>query len=55
MNLLYFNMIVVSVCCFLLIGGYSAREHRLGGIAMLAGLAGLMLVIAANIRALIWG
>ena len=42
MNLLYFNMIVVSVCGFLLIGGFSARERRWGGVAMIAGLIGLM-------------
>ncbi|HRN74897.1 hypothetical protein [Ottowia sp.] len=55
MNLLYFNMIVVSVCGFLLIGGFSARERRWGGVAMIAGLIGLMLVIAANIRSLLGG
>lgn len=50
MSLLNFNMLAVSLCCFLLIGGFAARQRRWSGICMLAGMAGLMGVILYNIR-----
>lgn len=55
MTLLHFNMITVTICAFLLIGGFSARRHKWSGVAMIAGLVGLMLVIAANIQAMLRG
>lgn len=55
MSLLHLNIIAMTVSCMLLIGGYSAREHRLGGVGMFAGIIGLMLLIALNIYQLLHG
>ncbi len=55
MTLLHFNMITVTLCALLLIGGFSARAHKLSGVAMIAGLIGLMLVIAANLQVMLRG
>ena len=50
MSLLNFNMLAVSLSCFLLIVGFAMRRRRWSGICMLAGMAGLMGVIFYNIR-----
>lgn len=52
MPLLYVNLATVSLCCFLLIGGFAGRHLRAGPVAMIAGMAGLMAVIYYNIRVL---
>lgn len=55
MSLSYFNMMAVTVCCLLLLGGYAARERQPGILCMLAGVAGLLTVIGFNIYASLHG
>ncbi|MDO5623886.1 MAG: hypothetical protein Q4G71_04275 [Pseudomonadota bacterium] len=55
MTLLRINMIAMTISCLLLIGGYSANKHPLGGVAMFVGVIGVLLVIAGNIYAQIYG
>lgn len=53
MNLLYSNMISVTLCCVLLVGGFSARRRRyLPAVMMLSGVAGLFAVFLYNIHRL---
>lgn len=51
MHLLHFNMAAVSICCLLLLGGFSCRQSKPGVWAMLAGALGLLAVMAINIYA----
>jgi hypothetical protein len=51
MHLLHFNMAAVSICCLLLLGGFSYRQSKPGVWAMLAGALGLLAVMAVNIYA----
>ena len=51
MHLLHFNMAAVSICCLLLLGGFSYRQSKPGVWAMLAGALGLLAVMAINIYA----
>ena len=48
MHLLHFNMAAVSICCLLLLGGFSYRQSKPGVWAMLAGALGLLAVMAIN-------
>lgn len=50
-SLLHFNMIFVSVCCILLVSGYSWRETKPGIVALALGIFGLLGVIGVNIYA----
>jgi hypothetical protein len=53
MNLLYANMITVTICCVLLVGGFAARQRRyLPAVMMLLGVAGLLAVFLYNIHRL---
>ena len=49
MHLLHFNMTAVSICCLLLLGGFSYRQSKPGVWAMLAGALGLLAIMAINI------
>lgn len=49
MNVLHFNILAMSVCCFLLIGGYALNRHKAGVAAMFIGIVGLLTVIGVNI------
>ncbi|MDO5288601.1 MAG: hypothetical protein Q4F13_03085 [Pseudomonadota bacterium] len=49
MNVLNFNTIALSVCCFLLIGGYATNQHKAGVALMFVGVLGLLAVIGVNI------
>ena len=48
MHLLHFNMAAVSICCLLLLGGFSYRQSKPGVWAMLAGALGLLVLILLN-------
>lgn len=54
MHLLHFNMAAVSICCLLLLGGFSYRQSKPGVWAMLAGALGLLAVMA-SISTQRWG
>lgn len=55
MNLTYINITVLSVCCFLLLGGFNYSKKQAGVLAMLAGIIGLLAVIGLNIYAALHG
>ena len=49
MSLFDFNVIVMTVSCVLLVGGYSLNRRKFGGVAMGLGLLGILLVILNSI------
>jgi hypothetical protein len=51
MTLLHWNMLTVSISCFLLIGGFSLRQRRGIPVAlMLLGIVGLLGVLTYNVH-----
>lgn len=55
MNLLHLNILLASVSCVLLLGGYAFNRRSAGVAAMCAGIVGLLLLIAMNIYAALQG
>ena len=51
MSLLHFNVLFVSICCLLMVSGYSWRERRAGVVALAVGVFLLLVVILVNIYA----
>lgn len=49
MSLLHFNLVSMTIVCLLLTFGLGASEKKASGPAVILGVIGLMLVIAANI------
>ena len=51
MTLLHWNMLTVSISCFLLIGGFSLRHRRgIPVVLMLLGIVGLLSVLTYNVH-----
>ena len=51
MTLLHWNMLTVSISCFLLVGGFSLRHRRGIPVAlMLLGIVGLLGVLTYNVH-----
>lgn len=55
MNVLHFNILTISLSCLLLIGGYATNQRPAGVAAMFIGVIGMLLNIAANIYASLYG
>ncbi len=55
MNILHFNIVAMSLCCLLLVGGYALNQHKAGVVAMFVGVLAMLATIGINIYASLHG